>query len=79
VGARDKIREFLLSINEENLVIIMRSKLSVSDQIFFTIMKTQINTIRNIEFQKDTCIEEVEELNETYIVLLGSSKTNVLT
>ncbi|HDM67395.1 MAG TPA: hypothetical protein ENG62_03305 [Thermoplasmatales archaeon] len=77
--AKDKVREFLPSINEDNLIIIMGSKLSVSDQIFFTIMKTQINTIRNIEFQKDTCIEEVEELNETYIVLLGGSKTNVLT
>ncbi|HEC89702.1 MAG TPA: hypothetical protein ENI44_03865 [Thermoplasmatales archaeon] len=76
--AKKEVEGFFSSANENNLIIILGSKISLGDQIFFNIMKTQINVIRDERFYPDTSIESIDQLNETYIVLLGSEKTNIL-
>lgn len=77
--ARNEIKSFFSSVGANDLVILMGSKLSIGDQIFFTIMKSQIHGIENENIYPDTFVDSVDQLNETYVVLLGSEKTNVLT
>ena len=76
--ARNEVEKFFSSANENNLIIIIGSKISLGDQIFFNIIKNQIDVIKNEKFYPDNSIESINQLNETYIVLLGSEKTNIL-
>ena len=76
--ARSEVRSFFSSANANNLIILIGSKVSLGDQLFFNAMKTQIDVIKNERIYPDTYVESIDQLNETYVVLLGSEKTNAL-
>ncbi|MCD6236772.1 MAG: hypothetical protein J7K13_02315 [Thermoplasmata archaeon] len=76
--ARSEVRSFFSSANANNLIILIGSKVSLGDQLFFNAMKTQIDVIKNERIYPDIYVESIDQLNETYVVLLGSEKTNAL-